>query len=98
MAGTISDTLIHPLDVVKTRQQAQLTNLAKNKYISILQSFRRILAEEGVRGVYSGVRPAILGSLASHTLYFGVYEATKRELLQADLNPLAAYFLAGKYY
>lgn len=32
LAGILSDMLIHPLDVVKTRQQAQLTNLAKNKY------------------------------------------------------------------
>lgn len=65
---------------------------------AVYQTFGRILSEEGWRGLYAGMAPAFIGSVASHTLYFGIYEATKRRLLEHDVDPAVAYFMAGKYY
>jgi hypothetical protein len=62
----------------------------------VYQSFRRIVAEEGFRGVYSGLSPAVLGSIASHTCYFGIYETSKRILLERNWDPTLTYFTAGR--
>ncbi|KAF8475009.1 mitochondrial carrier domain-containing protein [Kalaharituber pfeilii] len=69
-AGLASGIFTCPLDVIKTKLQAQ-------------GGFGRpggptmILTEEGIRGMYRGLGPIILGYLPTWAVYFSVYERCK---------------------
>ncbi|CEG69395.1 hypothetical protein RMATCC62417_05480 [Rhizopus microsporus] len=63
-AGTAVDTVLFPLDTIKTR----------------LQSQHGFIASGGFRGIYSGLLSAVIGSAPNASLFFVTYEATKRVL------------------
>ncbi|SAM00280.1 hypothetical protein [Absidia glauca] len=70
MAGTAVDTVLFPLDTIKTR----------------LQSQAGFMASGGMRGVYSGLLAAVVGSAPSASLFFVTYEAAKR-VLSTSIDP-----------
>ncbi|KAI1314781.1 hypothetical protein EDD11_001709 [Mortierella claussenii] len=95
MGGAIADFLMHSVDTVKTRLQGQP---AANppKYHNMFHAYSTILREEGVsRGLYSGVAPAMTGSLPGTTLYFGTYEYTKRTLTASGCPDTIAHLAGG---
>ncbi|MCO5579468.1 hypothetical protein L7F22_033323 [Adiantum nelumboides] len=77
LACALSTCLMHPLDTIKTRVQASST-------LSFSQLISR-LPDIGVRGLYRGSIPAILGQFSSHGLRTGIFEASK--LLLTNLAP-----------
>lgn len=84
---------MHSLDTVKTRQQAA-PNVTK--YVQLGSAYRSILREEGlVRGLYSGITPAIMGSLPGSMLFFGFYEFSKHQLLDMKTPETLAHLTAG---
>lgn len=53
----------YSVDTVKTRLQGQPLHRTTIKYHNMVQSYKLIYMEEGVlRGLYSGITPAMLGS------------------------------------
>ncbi|KAF9126354.1 hypothetical protein BGW39_006690 [Mortierella sp. 14UC] len=95
MGGTIADFIMHSVDTVKTRLQGQPT-ANPPKYNNMFHAYSTILREEGVsRGLYSGVAPAMTGSLPGTTLYFGTYEYTKRTLTAAGCPDTLAHLAGG---
>ncbi|CAG7948275.1 unnamed protein product [Penicillium nalgiovense] len=92
--GTCGDMLMHSLDTVKTRQQGDPT--FPPKYTSMGQSYTTIYRQEGFcRGLYGGVTPALLGSFPGTVIFFGVYEYTKRLMIDSGINPSIAYLSGG---
>ncbi|OJJ41800.1 hypothetical protein ASPWEDRAFT_102630 [Aspergillus wentii DTO 134E9] len=92
--GTCGDMLMHSLDTVKTRQQGDPS--FPPKYTSMTSSYSTIYRQEGVlRGLYGGAIPALYGSFPGTVIFFGVYEFTKRRLLDAGINPNLAYLSGG---
>ena len=92
--GCCGDMLMHSLDTVKTRQQGDPT--FPPKYTSMGSSYATIYRQEGFfRGLYSGVTPAFWGSFPGTVIFFGVYEFTKRQMLDRGVNPSIAYFSGG---
>ncbi|CUM67740.1 uncharacterized protein PRCAT00005445001 [Priceomyces carsonii] len=80
-SGFLAGVAVCPLDVVKTRLQAK-GNLEPSashtaSYGKFLGQFKTILTEEGVRGLYRGLVPVVIGYLPTWTIYFTVYERTK---------------------
>lgn len=76
IGGAMGDTVMYPLDTIKTRQQGAPGVL---KYRTMASTTASILREEGlIRGVYRGYSAALLGSFPSTMMFFGVYETTKR--------------------
>ncbi|XP_051140080.1 calcium-dependent mitochondrial ATP-magnesium/phosphate carrier protein 1-like [Andrographis paniculata] len=72
LSCAFSAALMHPVDTVKTQVQASTL------------SFPEILAklpEIGARGLYRGSIPAILGQFASHGLRMGIFETSKKLLM-----------------
>ncbi|CAG5121284.1 unnamed protein product [Candidula unifasciata] len=61
-AGTSVDVILFPLDTIKTR----------------LQSEAGFFKSGGVRGIYSGLLSAALGSAPGAALFFTAYESTKK--------------------
>ncbi|KAG0267712.1 hypothetical protein BG011_000023 [Mortierella polycephala] len=95
MGGTIADFLMHSVDTVKTRLQGQPT-ANPPKYHNMLHAYSTILREEGVtRGLYGGLSPAMAGSLPQTTIYFGMYEYTKRTLTTAGCPDTIAHLAGG---
>ncbi|KAJ3014281.1 hypothetical protein HKX48_005233 [Thoreauomyces humboldtii] len=91
IAGSIADTTLHPLDLVKTRMQKDGTSGTK-KYQGTFHAFRCIRRNEGVRGLRSGMPAAFLGSFLATGTYFASYESFKRE---STLPDSLTYLLAA---
>lgn len=77
LACALSTSVLYPVDTIKTRVQASSL------------SFREIfssLPQIGVRGLYRGSIPAILGQFSSHGLRTGIFEASKLVLINVAPN------------
>ncbi|XP_051121332.1 uncharacterized protein LOC127244843 [Andrographis paniculata] len=72
LASALSTSFLYPVDTVKTRVQASTLSFPE-----ILSK----LPELGVRGLYRGSIPAILGQFSSHGLRTGIFEASKLVLV-----------------
>lgn len=68
LASALSTSLLHPIDSMKTRVQS--STLSFPELISKLPQI-------GLRGLYRGSIPAILGQFSSHGLRTGIFEASK---------------------
>ncbi|CAL5366329.1 unnamed protein product [Camellia sinensis] len=79
LAGLATVSFSHPLDVVRTRFQVsdgRTSNLPS--YKNTHQAVWTIARTEGLRGLYAGFYPAVLGSTISWGLYFFFYSKAKQ--------------------
>ncbi|KAL8243810.1 hypothetical protein R6Q59_010068 [Mikania micrantha] len=85
-AGFASGIVTCPLDVIKTKLQAQggfakrnAGVMSKNNilYKGMLGTGRVVFKEEGIRGLYRGLGPMLLGYLPTWAVYLSVYEKTR---------------------
>jgi len=61
-AGIVGATTCYPMDMIKTRLQNQKTLPgAQRMYANTVDCFRKILAREGVRGLYRGLPAQLVG-------------------------------------
>ena len=82
--GFTSGVVTCPLDVIKTKLQAQ-GGFRANKplgtgrvvYSGFLGTARVIWTEEGLKGMYRGLGPIILGYLPTWAVWFTVYGKSK---------------------
>lgn len=80
--GFTSGIVTCPLDVIKTKLQAQggfrQSNTATNVvYRGLMGTARIIWREEGLRGMYRGLGPIIMGYLPTWAVWFTVYGRSK---------------------
>ncbi|XP_031846401.1 solute carrier family 25 member 32 [Nomia melanderi] len=76
--GVISSLILHPLDLIKTRFAVNDgRSQSTPQYRGLLNAGRQILKTEGMRGLYKGVTPNVLGSGGSWGCYFLVYNTIK---------------------
>ncbi|KAJ3220106.1 ADP/ATP carrier protein [Dinochytrium kinnereticum] len=81
-AGAVfANTLVFPLDVVKTRLQVQNKAIAhlnpSHHYKSGLDALLKILKNEGIPGLYAGLGAGLLGTVASSFSYFYFYSSIR---------------------
>ncbi|KAJ3087944.1 hypothetical protein HK102_009923 [Quaeritorhiza haematococci] len=81
IAGTSVDTILYPLDTIKTR----------------LQSKAGFRGSGGFSGVYSGLSSAIAGSAPSAAAFFVTYELSKRQFrnILGEDNAVPTHMLAA---
>ena len=72
LSGALTALSLHPLDVVKTRLQVQ--EGSSRRYRGPLHAVRLITRREGVRGLYSGLTPSLLGGTVSWGLYWWAWK------------------------
>lgn len=79
-----------PLDVVKTRLQGQVhAEGMKVKYRGTVHTLRRICRDEGMRGLYRGLSPTLMGMIPTWATYFTSYNLIKRRLEAAGVSGLS---------
>ncbi|KAL4934767.1 mitochondrial carrier domain-containing protein [Aspergillus oleicola] len=103
-AGVASGIVTCPLDVIKTKLQAQGGFMrrgrmveAKTLYRGMLGTGRIIWREDGLRGLYQGLGPMLLGYLPTWAVYLAVYDRS-REYYQGLTGGCCFISLALNFY
>ncbi|XWS38745.1 hypothetical protein CRYUN_Cryun19dG0156600 [Craigia yunnanensis] len=78
LAGASFWLSVYPTDVVKS--VLQVDDYKKPKYTGSINAFGRILASEGVKGLYKGFGPAMARSVPANAACFLAYEVTRSSL------------------
>jgi solute carrier family 25 folate transporter 32 len=83
-AGIASGIVTCPLDVIKTRLQAQGSFRPRNHarparavYNGLVGTARVIWSHDGFRGMYRGLGPMLLGYIPTWAVYMSVYDYSK---------------------
>ncbi|KAB2072962.1 hypothetical protein ES319_A07G052600v1 [Gossypium barbadense] len=79
ISGALGATCIYPLQVIRTRMQAQRTT-SDTVYNGISDVFWRTYRKEGYRGFYKGLIPTLLKVVPAASISYLVYEAMKKRL------------------
>ncbi|CAN6309468.1 unnamed protein product [Urochloa humidicola] len=92
-AGFTTVAALHPLDVVRTRFQVSGGRGWSEvpPYRNTAHAVYTIARSEGLRGLYAGFYPAVLGSTVSWGLYFFFYNRAKQRYLErkdGQLHPV----------
>jgi len=74
LAGITALILTYPLDLVRTRLTVQTTD---TKYKGIMHTFKTVIKEEGIIGLYKGVLTSALGIAPYVAINFTTYENLK---------------------
>ncbi|OAQ98474.1 hypothetical protein LLEC1_02126 [Akanthomyces lecanii] len=79
LGGFTSGVVTCPLDVIKTKLQAQAAVKAGHSrmYKGLVGTASVIWREEGLRGMYRGLGPIVLGYLPTWAVWFTVYNKSK---------------------
>lgn len=87
VAGFASGVVTCPLDVIKTKLQAQgafrqhqsLESAPSSRaiYHGMIGTARTIIQQDGLRGMYRGLGPMLLGYLPTWAVYMGVYDMSR---------------------
>jgi len=97
--GLLSVALTHPLELVKVRFQVDdlkrrrnTVNITQQRryrpvYKGLVDAFTAIYRSDGVRGLYGGVTPSMIGAGSAWGLYFLVFNGLKsRHLAKEGVN------------
>lgn len=87
-AGGLARFPCHPIDTVKARMQVQTWKVLQGSasapnqalYKNFADGLNNIWKQEGLRGLYRGFGPTVLGSMPASCLYFTSYEVSKTQL------------------
>ncbi|KAG9949961.1 peroxisomal membrane protein-like protein, partial [Aureobasidium melanogenum] len=77
--GLISMALTYPLITLSTRAQVE----SKKADTNVLAAARKIIAREGVRGLYAGLESALFGISVTNFVYYYWYEWTRAAFIKA---------------
>lgn len=83
IAGIGSLMFVYPLDFVRTRLAADAKNAKKGgtrQFNGMFDVFRKIIATDGIAGLYRGFAVSSVGIFIYRGLYFGLYDAAKLQL------------------
>ncbi|KAK3500266.1 mitochondrial carrier domain-containing protein [Neurospora hispaniola] len=98
VGGFMSGVVTCPLDVIKTKLQAQGAGQHVGQprmYNGLVGTAKVIWRHEGIRGMYRGLGPIIMGYLPTWAVWFTVYNKSKIWLRQYTDKPIAINFGAS---
>ena len=90
--------MANPTDLVKVRMQSEgrLAAGQRPRYAGVLDAYRTIVRTEGVRGLWTGVGPAIARNSVINATELASYEQCKEALIASGARDgLPVHFAAG---
>nr|POE52063.1 mitochondrial nicotinamide adenine dinucleotide transporter 1 [Quercus suber] len=106
--GFASGIVTCPLDVIKTKLQAQgafanpglksAEPRASVMYHGMLGTARTIIRQDGVRGMYRGLGPMLLGYLPTWAVYMAVYDSSRQYFFQNGYDETSGKQFIGRLY
>lgn len=79
-SGAFSASVVYPVNLLRTRLQAQGTVLHTPTYTGIVDVTRKTIQGEGVRGLFKGITPNLLKVAPAVSISYIVYENSKKAL------------------
>jgi solute carrier family 25 aspartate/glutamate transporter 12/13 len=98
IAGAFGAFMVYPIDLVKTRMQNQRSSrVGERLYENSLDCARKVIRNEGPRGLYSGVLPQLVGVAPEKAIKLTVNDLVRGRFTdkQTGYIPLSAEILAG---
>ena len=90
-AGATSLTFVYPLDFGRTRLAADVGSGGEREFNGLVDCLKKIMAKDGVSGLYNGFGISVVGIIAYRASYFGMFD-TGKVILFEDMKK--ANFLA----
>ncbi|KAJ7087884.1 mitochondrial carrier [Mycena epipterygia] len=94
-AGATSSLFVYSLDYARTRLSSDAkstTSGGKRQFNGLIDVYKQTLAADGIKGLYRGFVPSIVGIMIYRGAYFGFYDSLKPTVL---VGPLEGSFLAS---
>ncbi|DAA79744.1 TPA_exp: putative Mitochondrial carrier protein [Trichophyton benhamiae CBS 112371] len=93
--AVVANALVYPLDIVKTRLQVQVKSQKLLKgdvsdgtvhYDSTIDAIKKIFADEGLSGLYSGMNGSLIGVASTNFAYFYWYSTVRTLYMKSRPN------------
>ncbi|KAI9885217.1 MAG: hypothetical protein M1823_002989 [Watsoniomyces obsoletus] len=79
--AVLANAVVYPLDIVKTRLQVQTKRKAFDDnepyYVSTSDALQKIVAEDGLEGLYAGMTSSLIGVASTNFAYFYWYSVIR---------------------
>nr|POE75071.1 mitochondrial nicotinamide adenine dinucleotide transporter 1 [Quercus suber] len=108
VAGMASGIVTCPLDVIKTKLQAQGSFAnpglkgagppASVMYHGMLGTAKTIIRQDGFKGMYRGLGPMLLGYLPTWAVYMSVYDSSRQYFFQHGYDNDSGRQFVGRIY
>ncbi|KAJ3297930.1 mitochondrial aspartate-glutamate transporter agc1 [Blyttiomyces sp. JEL0837] len=98
VAGAIGATFVYPIDLVKTRMQNQRAKVVGELlYKNSIDCFKKVVKNEGVKGLYSGLLPQLLGVAPEKAIKLTMNDLVRNHMTDPVTKtiPLYGEILAG---
>lgn len=98
VAGAFGATVVYPIDLVKTRMQNQRAAQPGQQllYKNSIDCFKKVISREGIKGLYSGLGPQLVGVAPEKAIKLTVNDLVRGKLTDKDGNlPIWAEIAAG---
>lgn len=79
-SGSVGASIVYPLNLLRTRMQAQGTAAHPHTYTGFRDCFSRTYSVEGVRGLFKGLTPNLLKVVPAVSISYLVYEQSKNAM------------------
>ncbi|KAH1025922.1 hypothetical protein HUJ05_010541 [Dendroctonus ponderosae] len=80
IAGGASAAITTPLDVVKTRIMLADRKVAERSSLTFANTFKKVLRNEGLKGLFAGIVPRTLWIFLGGYIFFGSYDFAKNNV------------------
>lgn len=77
-SGAFGASVVYPINLLRTRLQAQGTKAHPQTYTGVVDCARKTISKEGVRGLFKGITPNLLKVAPAVSITYVVYENSKR--------------------
>ncbi|KAL9030269.1 MAG: hypothetical protein Q9196_001599 [Gyalolechia fulgens] len=94
--AVLANAIVYPLDIVKTRLQVQVKRKSTDAepstindahYTSSLDAIKKIVEDEGLTGLYSGIHGSLLGVTSTNFAYFYWYSVVRSLYISSQTIP-----------
>lgn len=77
-SGALGASLVYPINLLRTRLQAQGTVLHPQTYTGVVDCATRCIKKEGVKGLFKGLTPNLLKVVPAVSITYICYEHSKK--------------------